>query len=134
MIAFQWSFIKAITMKRILLVEDNLPMRENTCELLELADYAVLSACNGQEGLEMALREKPDLIICDIMMPELDGYHLLELLRKELYFKNTPFLFFTASAEKSEIRKGLDAGANSYFVKPFDANELMGLMVKYLGE
>jgi CheY-like chemotaxis protein len=134
MIAFQWSFIKAITMKRILLVEDNLAIRENTSELLELADYTVLSACNGQEGLEMALREKPDLIICDIMMPEIDGYHLLELLRKELYFVNTPFLFFTASAEKSEIRKGLDAGANSYIIKPFDADELLELVVKYLGE
>jgi CheY-like chemotaxis protein len=82
----------------------------------------------------MALREKPDLIICDIMMPEIDGYHLLELLRKELCFKNTPYLFFTASAEKSEIRKGLDAGANWYIVKPFDADELLEPVVKYLGE
>lgn len=121
-------------MKRILLVEDNDAIRENTSELLELAQYTVLPACNGQEGLEIALREKPDLIICDIMMPEIDGYHLLELLRHETCFECTPFVFLTASAEKSEIRKGLDAGANDYITKPFDADELIQLMVKYLGE
>ncbi|THU39534.1 response regulator [Niastella caeni] len=121
-------------MKRILLVEDNNAIRENTCELLELANYTVLSACNGKEGLDMALKEKPDLIICDIMMPEIDGYHLLEILRRESFFENTPFVFFTASAEKSEIKKGLDAGANDYITKPFDADDLVQLIVKYLGE
>lgn len=121
-------------MKRILLVEDNDAIRENTSELLELAHYTVLSACNGQEGLDIALKEKPDLIICDIMMPEIDGYHLLEILREKSYFEHTPFLFFTASAEKSEIKKGLDAGANDYIVKPFDADELIQLVEKYLGE
>ncbi len=121
-------------MKRILLVEDNTPIRENTSELLELANYEVLSACNGQEGLEIALKENPDLIICDIMMPEIDGYHLLEILRRQPVFRNTPFLFFTASAEKSEISKGLDAGANDYITKPFDPDQLLSLMEKYLNE
>ncbi|OQP63934.1 histidine kinase [Niastella vici] len=121
-------------MKRILLVEDNTEIRENTSELLELEHYRVFPACNGQEGLEIALKEKPDLIICDIMMPEIDGYHFLEILRRESFFENTPFLFFTASAEKSEIQKGLDAGANDYIIKPFDADELLQLMEKYLGE
>ena len=121
-------------MKRILLVEDHTPIRENTTELLELANYAVLSASNGQEGLEIAMRERPDLIICDIMMPDLDGYHLLEILRRETVFKNTPFLFFTASTERSEIRKGLDAGANGYVTKPFDPDQLLSLMEKYLSE
>lgn len=120
-------------MKRILLVEDNADIRENTSELLELAQYAVLSACDGQEGLRIALKEKPDLIICDIMMPEIDGYHFLEILRRESFFERTPFLFFTASAEKSEIKKGLEAGANDYITKPFDADELLRLMERYLG-
>lgn len=92
-------------MKRILLVEDNSAIRENTTELLELANFQVIAACDGQEGLAIALREKPDLIICDIMMPEIDGFHLLEILRAKSTFEKTPFLFFTASAEQSEIKK-----------------------------
>jgi len=121
-------------MKRILLVEDNDQLRENTCELLEWANYIVLPACNGQQGFEIALQEKPDLILCDIRMPEIDGYHLLELLRRESCFESTPFLFFTASAEKSEIQKGLEAGANGYITKPFDGDEFLEMMGKYLGE
>ena len=80
------------------------------------------------------MKENPDLIICDIMMPEIDGYHLLEILRRQPVFRNTPFLFFTASAEKSEISKGLDAGANDYITKPFDPDQLLSLMEKYLNE
>jgi len=121
-------------MKRILLVEDNDAIRENTTELLELANYVVVPACDGRQGLVMAQREKPDLIICDIMMPEIDGFHLLQLLRRDSFFEKTPFIFFTASAEKTEIKKGLEAGANDYIVKPFDADELVQLIVKYLGE
>ena len=119
-------------MKRILLVEDNNAIRENTSELLELAHYTVISACNGQQGLEKAIEEKPDLILCDIMMPEIDGYHFLEILRKKPIFENTPFLFFTASSEKSEIEKGLAAGANGFIIKPFDADELIQLVGNYL--
>lgn len=119
-------------MKRILLVEDNEAIRENTSELLELENYEVLTAQNGQEGLEVAIRELPDLIICDIMMPEMDGYHLLKALRNQESLVNTPFIFFTASAEKSEIEKGLEMGANDYIVKPFDADDLMQIMAKYL--
>ena len=121
-------------MKRILLVEDDDGIRENTSELLELANYIVLSAVNGAEGLNTALKEIPDLILCDILMPEIDGYHLLEILRQETCFKSTPFLFFTASAEKSDIQKGLNAGANDYIIKPYDADELINLIAKYLGE
>lgn len=120
-------------MKRILLIEDNEEIRENTTQL-EFEHYTVIIARDGKEGLDIALRESPDLIICDIMMPEIDGYHLLEILRQQPSFNNTPFLFFTASAEKSEVKKGLDLGANDYIVKPFDADEFMQLMVKYLGE
>ena len=121
-------------MKRILLVDDNIAIRENTSELLELSHYTVLSACNGQEGLDIALKEKPDLILCDIMMPEIDGFHFLRLLRMKSSFEKTPFIFFTASAEQSEIKKGLAAGANDYIIKPFDADDLLQMIIKYLGE
>lgn len=120
-------------MKRILLVEDNPDIRENTSELLELGNYHVLTARNGQEGLQLALQEVPDLIICDIMMPEMDGYHMLQLLRREVSLANIPFVFYTASAEKSEIKKGLDMGASDYIVKPCDSDDLMQLVEKYLG-
>src|SRR5690349_15408088 len=115
-------------MKRILLVEDNEAIRENTAELLELEHYIVLEARDGQEGLDIALRETPDLIICDIMMPEIDGYHLFEKIHCEASLVNTPFIFFTASAEKSEIKKGLEMGAKDYIVKPFDSDELLQLL------
>jgi len=119
-------------MKRILLVEDNEMIRENTAELLELMNYAVLTARNGQEGLEVACREVPDLIICDIMMPEMNGYHLLQALRCQQSTLNVPFIFFTASAEKSEIKKGLDMGATDYIVKPFDADDQLQMIAKHL--
>jgi CRP/FNR family cyclic AMP-dependent transcriptional regulator len=112
-------------MKRILLVDDNEAIRENTTELLELEHYQVITACNGKEGFDLALSESPDLIICDIMMPVVDGYHLLEYLRNEASLKHIPFIFFTASAEKSEIKKGFDMGAAGYIVKPFDADDLL---------
>lgn len=121
-------------MKRILVIEDNKLIRENTAELLELETYEVLKACNGQEGLEVALKEMPDLIICDIMMPELDGFSLLKLIRQHPHFENIPFIFCTASAEKSEIKKGLASGANDYIIKPFDADQLVELVGKYLGD
>lgn len=119
-------------MKKVLIIEDNKLLRENSAELLELEHFMVLKACNGQEGLEMALKENPDLIICDIMMPEINGFDLIKLLKQETSLKNIPFIFFTASAEKSEIKKGLDAGANDYIVKPFDADNLIELVYKYI--
>ncbi len=112
-------------MKKILLIEDNKDMRENIKEILELANYSVFTAKNGKEGVEIAQKEKPDLIICDIMMPVLDGYGVLHLLSKNDETANIPFIFLTAKAERSELRKGMEMGADDYLTKPFDDIELL---------
>ena len=111
--------------KSILLIEDNLEVRENTQELLELANYKVESAENGKVGVKMALANPPDLILCDIMMPVMDGYEVLYILSKNLSTKNIPFIFLTAKAEKSDRRKGMSLGADDYLVKPFEEMELL---------
>jgi CRP/FNR family transcriptional regulator, polysaccharide utilization system transcription regulator len=111
--------------KRILLIEDNKDMRENTAEILELSRYEVLTAKNGKEGVEIAQTKKPDLIICDIMMPMLDGYGVLHMLSKNTETANIPFIFLTAKAERSDFRKGMEMGADDYVTKPFDDVELL---------
>ncbi|HEU5146654.1 MAG TPA: response regulator, partial [Chryseosolibacter sp.] len=95
-------------MKKILLIEDNPEVRENTSEILSLANYEVLVAENGKIGVDLAQRHKPDLIICDIMMPELDGYGVLHILSKNEQTAAIPFIFLTAKTEKSDIRKGMN--------------------------
>jgi CRP/FNR family transcriptional regulator, cyclic AMP receptor protein len=110
---------------KILIVEDNEPIRENTIELLELSNYEVIAACNGREGLEKAVQCKPDLILCDIQMPLMNGYHLLEQVRNIAAFETTRFLFFSASTEKKDIEKGLLMGANDYILKPFSGEDLL---------
>jgi CRP-like cAMP-binding protein/CheY-like chemotaxis protein len=112
-------------MKKILLIEDNLDVRENTAEILTLAQYKVMTAKNGKEGVELAQKEKPDLIICDIMMPVLDGHGVLHLLAKNIETSSIPFIFLTAKAERSDIRKGMEMGADDYLTKPFDDVELL---------
>ncbi len=111
--------------KKILLIEDNKDVRENTAEILGLAKYNVVTAKNGKEGVEIAQMEKPDLIICDIMMPVLDGYGVLHLLSKNEVTSGIPFIFLTAKAERSDLRKGMDMGADDYLTKPFDDIELL---------
>src|SRR5690606_711201 len=112
-------------MKKILLIEDNAEVRENTSEILELANYEVITAENGKIGVELAQRERPDLIICDIMMPELDGYGVLHILGKKPETARIPFIFLTAKTEKSDIRKGMTLGADDYLTKPFDDTDLL---------
>jgi len=112
-------------MKKILLIEDNLEVRENTEEILSLANYNVVAAPNGKVGVELALKEKPDLIICDIMMPELDGYGVLHILSKNADTALIPFIFLTAKTEKTDIRKGMTLGADDYLTKPFDDTDLL---------
>lgn len=112
-------------MKKILIIEDNVEIRENTQELLTLANYDVIAADNGKTGVELAIKEKPDLIICDIMMPQLDGYGVLHVLSKREDTASIPFIFLTAMTEKSEIRKGMELGADDYLTKPFDDSELL---------
>lgn len=112
-------------MQKILLIEDNDDIRNNTAEILEIASYQVLTAENGKIGVEMAIEHKPDLIICDIMMPVLDGYGVLHAIHKNETIKNTPFIFLTAKTERSDFRKGMELGADDYITKPFDGTELL---------
>ena len=112
-------------MKSILVIDDNADIRENTAEILELAGYQVTTAENGKKGVEQALKSKPDVIVCDIMMPELDGYGVLHLLRKNPEAQNIPFIFLTAKTERSDFRKGMEMGADDYITKPFDDIELL---------
>ncbi|MCX6322833.1 MAG: response regulator [Sphingobacteriales bacterium] len=112
-------------MKTLLLIEDNDEIRENTAEILELARYKVFTAANGKIGVELALEKKPDLIICDIMMPVLDGYGVLHAIHRNEEIKNTPFIFLSAKTERGDLRKGMELGADDYITKPFDATELL---------
>lgn len=112
-------------MKKILLIEDNKDVRENITEILELAGYAVTAAENGKVGVELAIKEVPDLIICDIMMPVLDGYGALHLLNKNEQTASIPFIFLTAKAERTDMRRGMEMGADDYITKPFDDIELL---------
>ena len=111
--------------RKILLIEDNHDVRENTAEILELADFEVITAENGKIGVQKAKNENPDLIICDIMMPELDGYGVLHILSRNTETASIPFIFLTAKAEKSDMRKGMNLGADDYLTKPFEETELM---------
>jgi CRP-like cAMP-binding protein/FixJ family two-component response regulator len=112
-------------MKTILLIEDNNDVRENTAEILELANYKVLQAENGKQGVEIAQQAKVDLIICDIMMPVLDGYGVIHLLSKNSATASIPFIFLTAKSERIDFRKGMEMGADDYISKPFDDIELL---------
>lgn len=112
-------------MKTILIIEDNKDVRENTAEILEMASYKVLQAENGKVGVDIALNAKPDLIICDIMMPVLDGYGVIHLLNKNPETASIPFIFLTAKSERGDVRKGMEMGADDYISKPFDDIELL---------
>jgi DNA-binding response OmpR family regulator len=112
-------------METVLLIEDNKDIRENMREILELAGYRVLLGANGKEGAAIAMAEIPDIIVCDIMMPELDGYGVIHLLQKNEKTKNIPFIFLTAKTERAEIRKGMELGADDYITKPFEGTELL---------
>ena len=112
-------------MKKVLLIEDDTVLRENTAELLELSDYEVLTAANGKIGLDRAKETKPDIIICDIMMPVLDGYGVLEGLSKHHDTKFIPFIFLSAKTERQDVRKGMDLGADDYITKPFSEDEII---------
>jgi CRP-like cAMP-binding protein/ActR/RegA family two-component response regulator len=111
--------------KKVLIIEDNDDIRENVIEILELAGYTVTSASNGKEGVELAFKDVPDIILCDIMMPEMDGYGVLYLLSKRPETIAVPFIFLTAKAEHFDRRKGMEMGADDYLTKPFDDMELL---------
>jgi DNA-binding NarL/FixJ family response regulator len=105
-------------MKKILVIEDEPEMRRNIATLLRFHDYAPLAAENGRAGVEMAKRESPDLILCDVMMPEMDGYAVLRVLQGDAELARVPFIFLTAKGEKDDLRSGMNLGADDYLTKP----------------
>ncbi|WP_024768163.1 response regulator [Aquimarina macrocephali] len=121
-------------MKTILLIEDDTALRENTAELLELSDYKVITSPNGKVGIVKAKEEKPDIIVCDIMMPEVDGYGVLEALSFDTTTNHIPFIFLSAKTEHKEIRKGMDLGADDYLTKPFEEEELLNAIESRLAK
>ena len=112
-------------MKTILLIEDDAFIRENTDELLALTGYAVHTAENGKIGVETALATRPDLVICDIRMPVLDGYGVLHIFNQHPQLAGVPFIFLTAKTERTDQRRGMELGADDYLTKPFSENELL---------
>jgi CRP-like cAMP-binding protein/AmiR/NasT family two-component response regulator len=112
-------------MSKVLIIEDNNDIRENIVEILNLAGYTVFQANNGKLGVESAVANLPDIILCDIMMPELDGYGVLYMLNKNPKTCNIPFIFITAKSERPDLRKAMEMGADDYLTKPFDDMELL---------
>jgi CheY-like chemotaxis protein len=119
-------------MNTILIIEDNLEILENISEILELSNFRVIVAKNGREGITEATEKQPDVILCDIMMPLVNGYEVLNVLRKNPTTVNIPFIFVTASGEKKEVEAAMDLGANGYLRKPFDSDELVNLINKFI--
>jgi len=115
-------------MKTILLIEDDTVLRENTSELLELAGYKVITAPDGRKGIQAAKEHTPHAVVCDIMMPEVDGYGVLEALSCDPKTKKIPFIFLTAKTERRDVRRGMELGADDYLTKPFDEEELIAKM------
>lgn len=112
-------------MNRILIIEDNLEIRENTTEILQMSGYDVLTADDGERGISMALLHSPDIILCDIQMPVKTGYEVLSSLKLDPLTSNIPIVFFTASVEKKEIQLAIELGADGYICKPFESDELI---------
>jgi two-component system sensor histidine kinase/response regulator len=119
-------------MTKVLAIEDETAIRENLVELLEMEEFEVFSAENGQKGVELALKHQPDLILCDVMMPELDGYGVLDRLRKNSATATIPFIFLTALSDKTATRKGMELGADDYLTKPFSHKELLSAIASRL--
>ena len=121
-------------MKKVLLIEDDAVLRDNTAELLELCNYEVITASNGKIGIDKVNQYLPDIIICDIMMPELDGYGVLEALSKKEVTKFIPFIFLSAKTERQDVRKGMNLGADDYITKPFTEDELISAIESRLAK
>ena len=116
----------------ILLLEDNDFIRENTVEILELANFEVQAGIDGTKGLELLQQKMPDLILCDIHMPQMDGYDFFTTVKTNKDFASIPFIFLTAFSEKKDIEKALTMGAVDYIIKPFDGDELTQKVEKHL--
>ena len=117
---------------KILVIEDDDNVRKNIVTLLEEENYIVFSSSGGKAGIELAKKEVPDLIISDILMPEVNGYHVLEELSKNKILRAIPFIFLTAKVEREDIRKGMQLGADDYLFKPFKSEELLSAIISRL--
>jgi DNA-binding NarL/FixJ family response regulator len=112
-------------MKKILIIEDQPQMRRNIATILEMEGFEVACAEHGRQGIELAQSGKPDLILCDVMMPEADGYGVLQALRDDKATATIPFVFLTAKGEKTDQRAGMNLGADDYLTKPVSKNDLL---------
>jgi DNA-binding response OmpR family regulator len=121
-------------MHKVLLIEDDTVVRENTAELIEISGYEVFTAPNGRVGVEKAKNLLPDIIVCDIMMPEMDGYGVLKALSENSDTKYIPFIFLSAKTDHKDIRKGMDLGADDYLTKPFEENDLLSALESRLAK
>ncbi len=118
--------------KKLLIIEDQAPMRRNIALMLEMEGFNVCTAENGRIGLETARRERPDLILCDVMMPELDGYGVVQALRSDPDFAATPFIFLTAKSDRGDVRVGMNFGADDYLTKPVVRDDLLAAVTTRL--
>jgi CheY-like chemotaxis protein len=121
-------------MKHILIIENDPTILSNTAELLELEGYYTSTATNGRQGLEKINRSMPDLILCDLLMPEMDGFTLLKQLGEHPDLKRIPFIFFSAKSDKFDVSQGLKAGADDYLTKPFELETLLESIEKCLAK
>ena len=119
--------------KRIMIVDDETDLVETLTYRLEASDYEVLTAYDGQQGLDKVRAERPDIILLDVMMPKLDGYHVCRLLKSDEEFKNIPIIMLTARGQEQDIKKGKDCGADDYLTKPFESAQLLDKIIKHLG-
>jgi len=119
-------------MKKILIIEDEIDIRENLVDILSMNGYKTITAVNGKEGLFMATTQKPDLILSDVSMPEMDGFQLLEYLKENNVLANVPFIFLTANNMQTSLRKGMTLGADDYLIKPVKMGELLNVVERRL--
>ena len=119
-------------MQTVLVIEDEAPIRANLSRFLSAEGYGVITAADGARGIEAARERRPDLIICDILMPQVDGYQVLAALRADAATAGIPLVFLTASADKEDRQRGLDSGAHDYLTKPFRLQELLAVVRKHL--
>ena len=119
-------------MQTVLVIEDEAPLRANIVRILSAEGYRVVAAADGDEGVRRVLEERPDLVICDILMPRLDGFGVLAALRSRPETAALPFIFLTASADKDDLARGLKSGANEYVTKPFKIAGLLAAVRRLL--
>ena len=119
-------------MQTVLVIEDEAPLRANIVRILSAEGYRVVAAADGEEGIQRVTEERPDMVICDILMPRVDGFGVLAALRSRPETAAIPFIFLTASADKDDLARGLKSGANEYVTKPFQIAGLMAAVRRLL--